>query len=1007
MLTDLVHPDDVPAVRSEWSLLGRQASLQITFRQRAARGAWHSVEAQADRIVHSGTEQVMMIARDLTERLDQTALQQQLAALLTSSEDAIIGKRLDETIFSWNAGAERIYGYRADEMIGRSVALLVPDDLPDELPTILERLQRGERIRHYETTRLRKDGTRIDVIVTISPIKNAAGTIIGAATIARDITEQKRIAAELQRKQAELTDSIEQVPVAIHWLDAEGQILWANQAELDLLGYTADEYIGHHIAEFHVDQAAINDILRRLHQGELVEDQRACLRGKDGALRHVLINANVLCENGTFVRAQTFTRNITKRIEAEDDRQRLTTLVEQQREYFKTILASVPGVVWEAWGQPDASSQRINFVSDYVETMLGYSVEEWLQTPNFWLTIVHPDDREYAAGRATSAFTSGKGSTSQFRWITRDGRTLWVEAQSMIIYDETGKPAGMRGVTIDITERKHTEQALREQREWLAVTLGSIGDAVIATDAAGRIMLMNPMAEALTGWQQTQVLGQASDKVFRVIDAATRQSAADPVALVVRQGTAFELTHHHLVVHDGTERPIDYSAAPIRGADESMIGVVLVFRDVTERERASTQQRILMEAGSVLATSLDYETTLQSVANLVVSTLADWCLVDILDEDDALQRLVVAHHDSEKVALAREVQQHYPIDPAGARGSMKVICSGESMLVSEISEQLLVAAGYEAYFTQLLRDLGLRSYMCVPLIARDRVLGTLTFITDVPGRHYDQDDLRLAEELGRRAALAVDNARLYREAQAALRARDDFLSIAAHELKTPLTSLLGFTQALLRRATGQQPYTLTPRDQQGLQVVASQTRRLHGLIEDLMNVGRLRAGRLGAQRQVMDIGDFVRRIVAEQAPILEQHTLECSCATPPLFVEGDQQGLEEVLQNLLQNAVKYSPHGGHIHVEITAENEEVAISITDQGIGIPPQVLSHLFQPFYRAPSSAQWGIKGTGIGLYVVKEIVGQHGGSVEVQSEVGSGSTFTIRLPLYQIPLQQSVAQ
>ncbi|HEX6288261.1 MAG TPA: PAS domain S-box protein [Herpetosiphonaceae bacterium] len=739
-LLALVHPDDRATVQAQWAALTRTAQ-RLTFRQRAADGSWRWLEAQADPVVWRGSAHVVLVARDVTAQREHEAIRLQLAAIVESSEDAIISKHLDGTIVSWNASAERIYGYRADEVIGRSIALLVPPDLPDELPRLLGRLRQGERIERYETLRVRKDGTPIQVALTISPIKDATGTIIGASTIARDITE---------------------------------------------------------------------------------------------------------------------------RVEAENEQRRLAALVQQQHERFRTILTTVPGVVWEAWGQPDAATQQIDFVSDYVETMLGYSVQEWLETPNFWLSIVHPDDRAYAVQRANEVFSATDASGSEFRWITRDGRTIWVEVRSAPIYDAAGKPVGMRGVMMDITGRR----------------------------------------------------------------------------------------------------------------------------------RAEERERLLVEASSVLARSLDYETTLQSIASLVASTLADWCIVDVLEEDGVPQSLVVAHRDPAKVAMAQDLWPYRP----RACAARSVLRSGQPMLLTEISDETLAAEACDDDHLRLLGSLGPSSAMCVPLIARDRILGTLTFIIDTPGRHYTPEDLILAEDLASRAALAVDNARLYREAQAALRTRDDFLSIAAHELKTPLTSLLGFTQMLLRRATQEPPYTLSRRDHQGLEIVAAQTRRLHDLIEDLLNIGRLRAGRLSVHRQVMDIVGFVRRIVADLEPMLERHALTLSCPDRALLIDGDPQRLEEVLQNLLQNALKYSPCGGCIHVEVLEQAGQVSIAVSDQGIGIPTAAQPRLFQPFYRAPTSAAANISGTGIGLYVVKEIATLHGGSVDVQSAEGQGSTFTVRLPLHQ---------
>src|SRR5918995_7017032 len=240
-----------------------------------------------------------------------------LAAIVDFSSDAVLSKRLDGTITSWNAAAERMYGYPAAEAIGRSIESIVPEDRRDELRGMDERLARGERVPPFETVRVTRDGRRIDVALTMSPIIDDTGAVVGASGIARDISERRRAEEALRRSQAELKDFVENSAVGLHWVGPDGIILWANQAELDLLGYTQDEYLGRHIAEFHVDQAAIEAILERLHCNEQLNNCEARLRCKDGSIRHVLVSSNVYFENGEFVHTRCFTSDITVRKQAE------------------------------------------------------------------------------------------------------------------------------------------------------------------------------------------------------------------------------------------------------------------------------------------------------------------------------------------------------------------------------------------------------------------------------------------------------------------------------------------------------------------------------------------------------------------------------------------------------------------------------------------------------------------------------------------------------------------
>jgi PAS domain S-box-containing protein len=240
-----------------------------------------------------------------------------LAAIVDFSSDAILSKGLDGTITSWNAAAERMYGYPAAEAIGRSIEIIVPEDRREELGAMDERLARGERVPPFETVRVTQDGRRIDVALTMSPIIDHTGAVVGASGIGRDVSERRRAEEALRRSQAQLKDFVENSAVGLRWVGADGVILWANQAELDLLGYTRGEYVGRHIAEFHADQAAIETILERLRGNEQLHNHEVRLRCKDGSIRHVLVSSNVYFENGRFIHTRCFTSDITERKQAE------------------------------------------------------------------------------------------------------------------------------------------------------------------------------------------------------------------------------------------------------------------------------------------------------------------------------------------------------------------------------------------------------------------------------------------------------------------------------------------------------------------------------------------------------------------------------------------------------------------------------------------------------------------------------------------------------------------
>jgi PAS domain S-box-containing protein len=262
----------------------------------------------------------------------------------------------------------------------------------------------------------------------------------------------------------------------------------------------------------------------------------------------------------------------------------------------------------------------------------------------------------------------------------------------------------------------------------------------------------------------------------------------------------------------------------------------------------------------------------------------------------------------------------------------------------------------------------------------------LSIIRDITARkrlEAERDDLLTREHAARL------------EAETALSIRDQFLAVAAHELKTPLTSLRGYTQVLRRRASREQ--TLSERDQRALQVIDAQAKRLHGLVDSLLDIGRIQAGGFSIERKPLDLCSLVRQLVEESQPTLEQHTIQLGCQADALIVAGDAGRLEQVVQNLLQNALKYSPSGGLVTVRVYGQDGRACLEVSDHGIGIPEAAQAHLFQPFYRATNVEEGQIQGMGIGLYVVKEIVARHGGEITVLSREGVGSTFTVFLPLH----------
>lgn len=424
-----------------------------------------------------------------------------------------------------------------------------------------------------------------------------------------------------------------------------------------------------------------------------------------------------------------------------------------------------------------------------------------------------------------------------------------------------------------------------------------------------------------------------------------------------------------------------------------------VERAVDEQKAAQRRLSFLAEASTLLASSLDYQTTLSRVARLAVLYLADVCIVDITGENGRLDCVAVAHINRAQEKLVKQLRERYQASDDLQYPPLDVIRSGQAILHPEISDAMLNGFALDKEHLRVFRELHPQTLMMVPLRSGEKTLGVLTFGLIKGQRRYGPDDLALAEDLTRRAALAVDNARLYEEAQQALQVRDQFLSIAAHELKTPMTSILGVAQLLLRHA--ERENQSDSREKRRLKLLIEQTHRLNRLVASLLDLSRLEAGQLTIEQKSLDLSSLTRRLTDELALSIETHEIEYHGSPQAVMVRGDEMRLEQVLQNLLQNAIKYSPAGGKIELRVAEQDDQAVITVTDRGIGIPSDAIPYLFNRFYRADNPGAQQISGIGLGLYVVKQIINLHEGSVTVVSTPGEGSTFTVRLPLLRQPI------
>jgi PAS domain S-box-containing protein len=626
--------------------------------------------------------------------------------------------------------------------------------------------------------------------------------------------------------------------------------------------------------------------------------------------------------------------------------ERFRLIVESIRDYAIFMLDPTGHIV--SW---NAGAERIK----------GYKADEIIGKH---FSIFY-DPAEVAAGKCERelelAARDGRFEDEGWR-LRKGGSRFWASVILTALHDPTGRLVGFAKVTRDLTERMLAERArtrlarAEEAQRWLATTLRSIGDAVITTDGEGNVRLMNAAAESLLGVRLDAVRGSRLGGALRIVDAKTRAPIENPVDRVLREGVTVSFGDGVLVRRDGTETPIADSAAPIREEGGAMQGVVVVVRDATAEKLDAARRSFMIDASAVLASSLDEARALSGLAELAVPRVADFCAIDVLDGDRP-----------RRVASAGVA----PVPPPPS----DALRTGGSVM-------------------------GPRgAWIAVPLTAATHVLGAITLAFGDSGRAYGPDDLRAAEELGRHVTMALEKARLYyaeqrarQSADSANRAKDEFLAAVSHELRTPLTAILGWSKMITGASLDELQRARAAETIERNAVAMTQ------LIEDLLDVSRIVSGRMRIDVKRVDLEETLDAALDSVRPALGAKGIHLEKAIDPRAseVRGDASRLQQVVWNLLSNAVKFTPPGGHVRVVLRAANGATDLVVSDDGKGIDPQFMPHVFEAFRQAEGGIVRHAGGLGLGLAITKHIVELHGGTIDVQSGgLGKGATFTVHLP------------
>ncbi|HEX7118223.1 MAG TPA: PAS domain-containing sensor histidine kinase [Longimicrobiales bacterium] len=549
------------------------------------------------------------------------------------------------------------------------------------------------------------------------------------------------------------------------------------------------------------------------------------------------------------------------------------------------------------------------------------------------------------------------------------------------------------------------ELGLHEREHLLRELVDNIREIFwITTPDKDRTLYVSPGYDRIWGRSRRQLY----EEPMSWLDAIHPEDRDRVARMVPRQPRGTYDVEYRIVRPDGGIRWIHDRAYPVRGPGGDVERVVGIAEDITDRKRieesarrllraqagrsaaeaAERSARFLADAGTALSSSLDYAETLGIVAKLAVKDLATYCIVDVIREHTTgLERVATVHRDPELQPLLDQVAEYAP---APGHPAYEVCRTGRSLLIAEVDGAMIGRFAHDAAHRATIDRLAPKSALIVPLIARGRVLGTITLASTE--RTFDENDLQLAEELGRRAALAVDNARLYRDAVEANRAKSDFLSVMSHELRTPLTAIVGHEDLLEAGLAG----PLTDDQIAHLQRIKLSALHLRDLIEEILTYSRLETGRERLRAERIDVADVAREAAEAVGPAATAKGIRFQVDLPhaPVELETDPGKLRRVLLNLLNNAVTFTDKG-HIRLTLVRRDGGVAFGVEDTGIGIAPESLERIFAPFWQEQRGLTREVSGTGLGLAVARRLARMLGGDVTVRSTPGLGSTFTVELP------------
>ena len=830
------------------------------------------------------------------------------------------------------------------------------------------------------TVLVARDGTERPIDDSAAPIRAPDGSLLGVVMVFRDVTGQRHAENELRASEARKAAILETALDCIITMDHHGRVVEFNPAAEKTFGFVRSDVIGKELAGL-----VIPPSLRDRHRLGMAH----YLATGEGPVLGRRLELPALRADGTEFPVEIAITRIptdgpplfTAHLRDISERKRVEEALRRSEEHLRAVVETTPACIKVV--APDGTLLDMNSAglamvdADRPENVNGECVYD----------LVCEEYRD-AFREFNERVCRGEKGSLEFGIVGLRGTRRHMETCAVPLRWPGGGFVQL-AVTHDITDRKRAEDALRESEEKLRLLADTIPQLAWTARPDGHIFWYNRRWYEYTGTTPEQMEGWGWQSVH---DPATLPDVLERWRGSIATGEPFDMVFP-LKGADGRFRPFLTRVNPLRDEQGRILYWFGTNTDVSEQQRAAEASRFLSAASAALAAVVDYESTLGKVAGLAVPHFADWCAVDMAGEGGALERLAVAHADPERVRLAEELHRRYPPRPDDPFGPPHVLRTGRPEMAADLTDEMLAALAQDADHLRLLRELRMRSYISVPVLVRGRPLGVVTFVSSESGRSYGPGEMALAQDLAHRAAVAIDNSLLYQQLRDADRRKDEFLATLAHELRNPLAPIRNALQIL------KMPRVDAKTVERSRDMMERQLHHLVRLVDDLLDVSRVMRGKIELRRERVELATVVARAVETVQPLIEAQRHELSVSLPPesLPLDADPVRLAQVVGNLLTNAAKYTEPGGHIWLTAAREGGEAVLRIRDDGIGIAPDVLPHVFELFVQVDHAATRSQGGLGIGLTLVKNLCEMHGGSVEARSAgLGEGSEFVVRLPL-----------